>query len=84
MPELGGITAGGGSIWVTRASHILSQIDPRSNKLVRVYNAPSGRGHMWSVNYGGGDLWIGGTHPIRVKIAAIDVIIAFNLSLRLG
>jgi streptogramin lyase len=64
-PGSGSIATGGGYVWVSMRDAPLSQIDPKTNKLVRTYIG--GHGIGGHIRYGAGSLWISGGRISRLR-----------------
>jgi virginiamycin B lyase len=64
-PGSGNIATGGGYVWVSMRGTPLSQIDPKTNKLVRTYTGGHGIGGQ--IRYGAGSLWISGGRISRLR-----------------
>ena len=68
VPGLGGdIAAGEGAVWVRANKFLVSEIDPKTNQVVRRFGPPSGSG---AVRAGGGKVWIS-AHDVN-KVWSID------------
>jgi streptogramin lyase len=63
----GDIAVGGGFVWVNTQIAPLVQIDPRTNSQRSRYDAPPGEVMAYSITYGGGSLWLGGSSVFRFK-----------------
>lgn len=64
-PGSGNIATGGGFVWVSMRGAPLSQVDPKTNKLVRTYTG--GHGIGGHIRYGAGSLWIAGGRISRLR-----------------
>jgi len=64
-PGYGDIATGGGYVWVSMRGAPLSQVDPKTNKLVRTYTG--GHGIGGHIRYGAGSLWIAGGRISRLR-----------------
>ena len=64
---MGNIAVGGGFVWVNSNSAPLLQIDPRTNSQRSRYASPTGEFMGYTIAYGGGSLWLGGTAVFRIK-----------------
>jgi streptogramin lyase len=65
--NMGDIAVGGGFVWVNSNSAPLLQIDPRTNSQRSRYAAPTGEFMGYTIAYGGGSLWLGGSAVFRIK-----------------
>ena len=65
--EGGDMAVGGGSVWINSRGVALMQIDPRTNSQRSRFDAPAGAFMGWTIAYGGGSLWLGGSAVFRIK-----------------
>ena len=65
--NMGDIAVGGGFVWVNSNSAPLLQIDPRTNSQRSRYASPTGEFMGYTIAYGGGSLWLGGSAVFRIK-----------------
>ena len=65
--NFGDIAVGGGFVWVNSQTVPLLQIDPRTNSQRSRYASPAGEFMGYTIAYGGGSLWLGGSAVFRIK-----------------
>jgi streptogramin lyase len=63
----GDIVVAGGFVWTSSQTVPLVQIDPQTNSRRPRFSSPPGAFMGYSVAYGGGSLWLGGSALFRVK-----------------
>ena len=63
----GDIVVAGGFVWTSSQTVPLVQIDPQTNSRRARFSSPPGVFMGYSVAYGGGSLWLGGSALFRVK-----------------
>jgi virginiamycin B lyase len=65
--QFGDIVVGGGFVWINSKSVPLVQIDPQTNSQRSRFGAPPGAFIGYTISYGGGSLWLGGSAVFRIK-----------------
>jgi streptogramin lyase len=63
----GDIVVGGGFVWINSGSVPLVQIDPQTNSQRSRFDSPAGAFVGYSIAYGGGSVWLGGSALFRIK-----------------
>jgi streptogramin lyase len=63
----GDIVVGGGFVWINSQPVPLVQIDPRTNSRRSRFSSPPDAFMGYSIAYGGGSLWLGGSAVFRIK-----------------
>jgi virginiamycin B lyase len=66
-PGLGDVSVGGGAVWVKSPDVLAGQIDPKSNKVVRIYRSNYPLTKCYGVLYGGDSLWLLGPRLTRIR-----------------
>jgi DNA-binding beta-propeller fold protein YncE len=67
VDRYGEIAVGGGFVWTNNNKVALLQIDPQTNSLRSRFDAPAGAFIGYTIAYGGGSLWLGGSAVFRIK-----------------
>jgi streptogramin lyase len=65
--QFGEIVVGGGFVWINSKTVPLLQIDPQTNSQRSKFGAPPGAFIGYTIGYGGGSLWLGGSAVFRIK-----------------
>ena len=65
--KYGDIAVGGGSVWINSLRVALIQIDPQTNSQRPMFVSPSDTFMGFTIAYGGGSLWLGGSAVFRIK-----------------
>ena len=63
----GDIVVGGGFVWINSHTVPLVQIDPQTNSQRSRFDSPTGAFMGYTIAYGGGSLWLGGSAVFRIK-----------------
>jgi DNA-binding beta-propeller fold protein YncE len=64
-PGSGSITTGGGYVWVSMQGAPVTQIDPKTNSLIRTFIGGHGMGGY--IRFGAGSLWVAGGRISRLE-----------------
>ena len=67
IDRFGELVVGGGFVWINSDKAPLLQIDPRTNAQRSRLDSPNGKFMSYSIAYGGGSLWLGGSAVFRIK-----------------
>jgi streptogramin lyase len=65
--QIGDMVVGGGFVWINSQKVPLVQIDPLTNSQRSKFSPPPGAFIGYTITYGGGSLWLGGSAVFRVK-----------------
>jgi streptogramin lyase len=65
--QIGDMVVGGGFVWLNSKKVPLVQIDPETNSQRSKFDAPPGAFIGYTIGYGGGSLWLGGSAVFRTK-----------------
>ena len=65
--QLGGMVVGGGFVWINSKKVPLLRVDPQTNSQRSRFDAPPGAFISYTISYGGGSLWLGGSAVFRIK-----------------